>query len=206
MSIMSAGQGRSSNQPAHSGRSPVAISIALCANASIRPDEGSTILPRSSMWFARVSYHSGTRCVSVELRDGSQFDYFLPVPVRPGVQRREGDANDPGRTPRISRLLALAHRFEALLANGTVQTYRELAELGHVSRPRLSQMMKLAQLAPDIQEQLLFLPPSVRGADLVFERHLRSIADVMDWDAPAKIFRSLSQQSAGDPSTEQFSS
>jgi hypothetical protein len=116
-----------------------------------------------------VSYHSGTRCVSVELRDGSQFDYFLPVPVRPEVTRRETEAKNKTRMPRISRLLALAHRFEEFLANGTVQTYRELAELGHVSRPRLTQIIRLAQLAPDIQEQLLFLPPSVRGADLVFE-------------------------------------
>jgi len=111
----------------------------------------------------RVSYHSGTRCVSVELRDGSQFDCFLPVPVRPGVRRRETGPKNKGRTPRLSRLLALAHRFEALLANGTVQTGRELAELGQVSRPRLSDMIKLVQLAPDIQEQLLFLPQTVRG-------------------------------------------
>jgi site-specific DNA recombinase len=138
-----------------------------------------------------VSYHSGTRCVSVELRDGSQFDYWLPVPVRPGVQRIEGDAKNNRRTPRISRLIALAHRFETLLANGTVLTYRELAELGHVSRPRLSQIMKLVQLAPDIQEQLLFLPHTVRGPDPVFERQLRSIADVTDWHEQRQLFRSF---------------
>ena len=140
-----------------------------------------------------VSYHSGTRCVSVELRDGSEFDYVLPVPVRGGVQRRRGGAKDTGRTPRISRLVALAHRFEALLANGTVQTYRELAELGHVSRPRLTQIMRLAQLAPDIQEQLLFLPSTMRGADLVFERQLRSVADVMDWNEQRRLYRSPCQ-------------
>jgi DNA invertase Pin-like site-specific DNA recombinase len=142
----------------------------------------------------RISYHSGTRCVSVELRDGTQFDYFLPVPVRPGVTRDQTDGKNQGRTPRISRVLALAHRFEKLLANGTVRTCRELAELGHVSRPRLSQIMKLVQLAPDIQEQLLFLPPSVRGPDPVFERHLRSIADVMDWNEQRQLFRSLWQR------------
>ena len=141
-----------------------------------------------------VSFHSGTRCVSVELRDRSQFDYFLPVPVRPGVtRRREGDAKNKGRTPRVSRMVALAHRFEECLADGTMQTYRELAELCHVSRPRLSQIIKLAQLAPDIQEQLLFLPPTLRGTDLVFERQLRSIADVMDWHEQRQLFRSLCQ-------------
>ena len=51
--------------------------------------------------------------------------------------------------------------------------------------------MKLAQLAPDIQEQVLFLAPSVQGPDLVFERHLRSIADIMDWDEQRQLFRSF---------------
>src|SRR5947209_11015348 len=148
----------------------------------------------------RVSYHSGTRCVSVELRDGTQFDYFLPVPARAGVRSSQTDGKNKGRTPRISRLVALAHRFETLLANGTVRTCRELAGLGHVSRPRLSQIMKLAQLAPDIQEQVLFLAPSVQGPDLVFERHLRSIADIMDWYEQRQLFRSLCQ-SQGERST-----
>src|SRR3954447_26880566 len=35
-----------------------------------------------------LSYHSGSRRVSVELRDGTRFDYALPVPVRPGVPAR----------------------------------------------------------------------------------------------------------------------
>ena len=72
-----------------------------------------------------------------------------------------------------------------------MQTGRELAELGQVSRPRLSHIMKLIQLAPDIQEQLLFLPQTVRGPDPVFERQLRSIADVIDWDEQRQLFRSF---------------
>src|SRR3954449_10493341 len=37
-----------------------------------------------------LSYHSGVRRVRVELRDGTRFDYVLPVPVRPGVPVRAG--------------------------------------------------------------------------------------------------------------------
>jgi DNA invertase Pin-like site-specific DNA recombinase len=139
----------------------------------------------------KVSYHSGTRRVSVELRDGSPFDYVLPVPVRPGVQGRAGKRTAPARIPRISRLMALALRFEGLLADGTVRSYRELAEVGHVSRPRLSQIMQLAQLAPDIQEQLLFLPPTIEGPDRVFERNVRSLARVLDWEKQKELFRIL---------------
>jgi hypothetical protein len=84
-----------------------------------------------------VSYDSVTRCVSVELRDGSRFEYLLPLPVRPGVRQSEQDQK-LGRTPHVSRLVALAIKFQSLVSSGTVRNYRELAEVGHVSRPRLS--------------------------------------------------------------------
>ena len=97
------------------------------------------------------------------------------------------------RIPRISRLLALALRFESLINEGVVRNYRELAEVGHVSRPRLSQIMQLAQLAPDIQEQVLFLPPTLEGPDRVFESQLRGIARVIDWDKQKELFRTLQE-------------
>ena len=138
-----------------------------------------------------LSYHSGTRRVSVELREGNRFDYVLPIPVRPGVPDRAGKRTSPARIPRLSRLMALALRLEGLLADGTVRNYRELAEVGHVSRPRLSQIMQLAQLAPDLQEQLLFLPPTVEGPDRLFERNVRSVARVIDWEKQKELFRSF---------------
>ena len=135
-----------------------------------------------------VSYDSVTRRVSVELRDGSRFEYLLPLPVRPGV-RQSQQQQQAGRTPHVSRLVALAIKFQNLVSSGTVRNYRELAEVGHVSRPRLSQIMKLAQLAPEIQEKLLFLPPTLEGPDRVFERHLRFLASVVDWEKQKKLFR-----------------
>ena len=136
-----------------------------------------------------VNYDSVTRCVSVELRDGSRFEYLLPLPVRPGVRQSEQDQKLGGRTPHVSRLVALAIKFQSLVSSGTVRNYRELAEVGHVSRPRLSQIMKLAQLAPEIQEKLLFLPPTFEGPDRVFERHLRFLASVIDWEKQKQLFR-----------------
>jgi len=138
-----------------------------------------------------VSYDSVTRCVSVELRDGSRFEYLLPLPVRPGVRQSEQDQKLGGRTPHVSRLVALAIKFQSLVSSGTVRNYRGLAEVGHVSRPRLSQIMKLAQLAPEIQEKLLFLPPTFEGPDRVFERHLRFLASVIDWEKQKELFRSF---------------
>src|SRR5436190_21045272 len=62
-----------------------------------------------------------------------------------------------GRVPRVARLLALAHRFEKLIRDGDVRDYADLARLGHVTRARLSQIMDLLLLAPELQEPLLFM-------------------------------------------------
>jgi hypothetical protein len=67
--------------------------------------------------------------------------------------------------------MALAIRFDVLLWQGAVRNRRELAEAGHVSRARLSQILHLNHLAPEIQEQLLFLPPTCQGFDRLLERH-----------------------------------
>jgi hypothetical protein len=77
--------------------------------------------------------------------------------------------------------MALAIHFDQLIRDGVVADYAELARLGYVTPSRLSQVMALLQLAPDIQEALLFLPPTSRGRDLVTERDLRPIAVVADW-------------------------
>ena len=130
----------------------------------------------SSRLLRAVSYHSGTRRVSAELEDAMRLDFPLPVPIRPGVRRKGEEAPFEGRTPRISRLMALAIHFDGLLSQGAVRNYRELAEAGHVSRARLSQILQLNHLAPEIQEQLLFLPPTRRGSDRLLERHVRAVA------------------------------
>lgn len=63
--------------------------------------------------------------------------------------------------------MALALRFEGYVRGGGVSDYAGVARLGHVSRARISQIMSLPHLAPDIQEALLFLPRvgSVRSSD-----------------------------------------
>ena len=62
----------------------------------------------------------------------------------------------PGRVPRVARLMALALRFDELIRSGAVKNQAELARLGHVSRARVSQIMCLLLLAPDIQAPCLW--------------------------------------------------
>jgi hypothetical protein len=96
-----------------------------------------------------------------------------------------------GRVPRVSRIMALAIRFEGLIRDGVVKDQAELARLGHVSRARLSQIMDLLLLAPDIQEAVLFLPSVGRGGHLLIEKHLRSLAAMPSWKKQERMWKSL---------------
>jgi hypothetical protein len=97
----------------------------------------------------------------------------------------------PGRVPRIARLLALAHKFDGLLRQGAIANYAALARLGHVSRARITQVMNLLCLAPDIQEEILFLPPTLRGRDPIHLRQLHAIACLLDWTEQRARWRKL---------------
>src|ERR1700729_4259591 len=73
-------------------------------------------------------------------------------------QQPEPPVGETGRIPRVARLMALAIRFEELVRSGQVANYAALAAAGHVSRARMTQIANLTCLAPDLQEQILFLP------------------------------------------------
>ena len=107
----------------------------------------------------------------------------FPLPVR-GTRPRPlsvaATTNPLGRPPRLARLLALAHKLDGLVRNGTARNYRELAELGHVSPARLSQILVLLNLAPTIQEYILFLSAGEGG--FITEAQLRNIARETRWD------------------------
>ena len=110
--------------------------------------------------------------------------------------RREGregpcPATPPGRVPRVARLMALALRFERLIREGAVADYAELARLGHVTRARVTQVMNLTLLAPDIMEALLFLPPVARGRDPLVLRDLQPLAATPDWKKQRKTWAAL---------------
>ena len=94
----------------------------------------------------------------------------------------------PGRVPRAARLLALAHRLERLVRTGVVRDYAELARLGRVTRARISQVMALLLLAPDIQEQVLFLPRTERGRDPIILHDLLPIAATADWRRQRRLW------------------
>lgn len=109
---------------------------------------------------------------------------------------RKGEAPTPspvpaGRVPRVARFMALAIRFDDLIRSGDVSDYAELARLAHVTRARITQIMNLLMLAPDIQEAILFLPRVERGRDPIKIRQLQPIALVPDWRKQRRLWKSL---------------
>jgi hypothetical protein len=102
-----------------------------------------------------------------------------------------------GRVPRVARLMALAIRFEQLIRDGVIANYSELARLGHVTHARVSQVMNLVCLAPDLQEQVLFLPRTERGRDSIQLRQLQPIAAALDWRKQRRMWAALLSQNRG---------
>jgi hypothetical protein len=104
---------------------------------------------------------------------------------------------EPGRVPRVARLMALAIKFDGLVRSGAVADYAELAELGRVSRARISQVMNLVLLAPDIQEQILFLPRTRNGRDPIRLAMLQPIALTPAWGRQRRLWQELQRMLAG---------
>ena len=91
-----------------------------------------------------------------------------------------------GRAPRIARILALAHKLDAMVRSGEISDYAQLARLGRISPARLTQIMVLLHLAPAIQEYILFV--SAADARFVTELALRKIARQPRWDRQHELF------------------
>jgi hypothetical protein len=96
-----------------------------------------------------------------------------------------------GRLPRITRYMALAIYYEDLIDQGHVQDYAEIATLGHVTRARVTQIMDLRLLAPDIQEELLKLSRITNGKDAITLRSLQSITLQQEWGYQRTRFRRI---------------
>ena len=84
--------------------------------------------------------------------------------------------------------MALAIKLNQMVREGGAGA---LAELGHISKGRLSQLLSLNHLAPEIQEELLFLPTTHRGADVITERAIRPIGAQVDWNLQRTQFQKL---------------
>lgn len=112
----------------------------------------------------------------------------------PKLRRKQAASPNPsvgrdGKLSRVTRLMALAVKFQGMVVRREVRDYADLARLGHVTRARITQIMNLLNLAPDIQEAILLLPPTTSGRDPISERGVRKLTAIVHWSRQRKVWR-----------------
>ena len=94
-----------------------------------------------------------------------------------------------GGVPRIARLIALAIRFDQLIRDGVVADQAELARLGKISRARVTQILNLLSLAPDIQAAILEM--SYKDQNRLTERQFRIAESTFYWTAQRQSLKQI---------------
>ncbi len=94
-----------------------------------------------------------------------------------------------GRIPRIARLLALAHKIDAMVRTGEIEDLATAARLCGLTRARMTQIANLVLLAPVVQEAILNLPPVTKGRDPITERGLREVVYEPEWEQQISFWR-----------------
>jgi hypothetical protein len=85
-----------------------------------------------------------------------------------------------GRPLRAARMLAMAHEIEHLIAQGAFADRADAARKLGFTRARISQLLDLTLLAPDLQERLLTMETK-EGSDPITEHGLRAVVARMSW-------------------------
>ncbi len=98
-----------------------------------------------------------------------------------------------GRLPRVTQVLALAIHFDNMIQQGEATDYADLARLCCLCRERVSQIMRLNYLAPDIQIELLYLPALPGGRYPISESAAQPIASLLSWADQRREWARLKQ-------------
>jgi hypothetical protein len=118
----------------------------------------------------------------VERSTRGRYRLGAPQPAKP---------TKPPTVPHITKQMALAIRLEHLLASGQVKDQAEFARTAGITRARVTQILNLNQLAPDIQEAILYLEPTAHRATRVREPELREIAAEPNWRKQRQAWKRL---------------
>jgi hypothetical protein len=114
-----------------------------------------------------------------------QVETMLPVRKRPAESatrpEKPSQPRSRARVPRITRLMALAIKFQGMIERGELGDYADIARLGYVTPARVTQIMNLLLLAPTIQEHILRFGTVPSAESALSERDLRPVTRIADW-------------------------
>jgi hypothetical protein len=102
-------------------------------------------------------------------------------------------ASGNGRLPRVTQVMALAIHFQDMIHRGEATDYADLARLGCLTRERMSQIMELVWLAPNIQQEILEFPPSGGVRFPISEVAVRKVASRLKWAEQRQQWGELKQ-------------
>src|SRR5271157_166819 len=124
-----------------------------------------------------------------------EIQFRLHTTGRPSGGPGPSDVPPPrnGRLPRVTQVMALAIQFQDMIQRGEARDYADLARLGCLTRERMSQIMELVWLAPDIQQEILEFPPNSAPRFAISELAARRIAASLDWVEQRELWRKLKQ-------------
>jgi hypothetical protein len=94
--------------------------------------------------------------------------------------------------------MALAIKFHGMIERREVRDYADIARLGYVTRARITQIMNLLNLAPDIQEAILFREAGSRESGIE-ERVLRPLTSITEWAEQREIWSSWQRSGYFEP-------
>ena len=109
----------------------------------------------------------------------------------------------PPRVPHITKLMALAIRLEHLLANGQVKDQAEIARAAGITRARVTQILNLINLAPNIQQAILDLEPTTDHVPRFREGEVRQIAITPNWEKQRLLWKRLVKRTQKSSVSEQ---
>jgi len=88
---------------------------------------------------------------------------------------------EPTRRPaKVAQMLALAHHLQNAIDRGLVADRTTVAARLGVTKARITQLLDLTLLAPDLQEAVLAME-AVDGVEPMSELALRQVAQMRDW-------------------------
>ncbi|MCU0657350.1 MAG: hypothetical protein MUF64_19450 [Polyangiaceae bacterium] len=104
--------------------------------------------------------------------------------------REDAPERNRSRPLRVARMLAMAHEIERLIAEGAFTDRADAARKLGFTRARISQLLDLTLLAPDLQERLLMMETTA-GADPITEHKLRCVVAQASWQEQREAWASV---------------
>lgn len=143
--------------------------------------------PRTGLFLQRMEFVEQQIVNQHPLTVAVKFRHTRPRPPPPPLRQPK----EKGKLQTATIQLVRAHRLHRLIEQKKPATYRELAKMLRLTPARITQLVDLLFLAPDIQERILYLPRTANGRGWLTERDLRIVAAEPVWAEQRKVLADL---------------